>query len=157
MDLDAYLVGCRYSIYGNTREELEKVVHAEENNFATFGCFRRLDQKWFKRIQDKSISEIGPLMTKAHSHLQAIGVSIEKADQLVQISLENGALGAKMSGGGLGGCIIALYTDQSTSRKISKALTEGGAVQTWIENCNGKIICQYQVLSNTGGKLTQLR
>lgn len=72
-------------------------------------------------------------MTKAHAHLQTIGVSIDVADQLVKLSLENGALGAKMSGGGLGGCIIALASTKADAEKISKALKEGGAVQTWIE------------------------
>lgn len=133
LDLDAYLVIADTGIYGNTREAVEKVAQAEENNLPHFGALGDLTEMVQKAIQDKSISEIGPLMTKAHSHLQAIGVSIEKADQLVQISLENGALGAKMSGGGLGGCIIALTQTKAQAEKISKALTEGGAVQTWIE------------------------
>lgn len=133
LDLDAYLVIADTGIYGNTREAVEKVAQAEEANLPHLAALGDLTEMVQKAIQDKSISEIGPLMTKAHSHLQAIGVSIEKADQLVQISLENGALGAKMSGGGLGGCIIALAQTKAQAEKISKALTEGGAVQTWIE------------------------
>ena len=133
LDLDAYLVIADTGIYGNTREAVEKVAQAEENNLPHLAALGDLTEMVQKAIQDKSISEIGPLMTKAHSHLQAIGVSIEKADQLVQISLENGALGAKMSGGGLGGCIIALTQTKAQAEKISKTLTEGGAVQTWIE------------------------
>lgn len=133
LDLDAYLVIADTGIYGNTREAVEKVAQAEEANLPHLAALGDLTEMVQKAIQDKAISEIGPLMTKAHSHLQAIGVSIEKADQLVQISLENGALGAKMSGGGLGGCIIALAQTKAQAEKISKALTEGGAVQTWIE------------------------
>lgn len=56
-------------------------------------------------------------MTKAHAHLQAIGVSIDVSDQLVKLSLGNGALGAKMSGGGLGGCIIALASTKADAEK----------------------------------------
>lgn len=133
LDLDAYLVIADTGIYGNTREAVEKVAQAEEANLPHLAALGDLTEMVQKAIQAKTISEIGPLMTKAHSHLQAIGVSIEKADQLVQISLENGALGAKMSGGGLGGCIIALAQTKAQAEKISKALTEGGAVQTWIE------------------------
>nr|WP_205395816.1 mevalonate kinase [Streptococcus lutetiensis] len=133
LDLDAYLVIADTGIYGNTREAVEKVAQAEEANLPHLAALGDLTEMVQKAIQDKSISEIGPLMTKAHSHLQAIGVSIDKADQLVEISLENGALGAKMSGGGLGGCIIALTETKAQAEKISKALTEGGAVQTWIE------------------------
>ena len=133
LDLDAYLVIADTGIYGNTRETVEKVAQAEEANLPHLAALGDLTEMVQKAIQAKTISEIGPLMTKAHSHLQAIGVSIDKADQLVQISLENGALGAKMSGGGLGGCIIALTQTKAQAEKISKALTEGGAVQTWIE------------------------
>ena len=133
LDLDAYLVIADTGIYGNTREAVEKVAQAEEANLPHLAALGDLTEMVQKAIQAKTISEIGPLMTKAHSHLQAIGVSIDKADQLVQISLENGALGAKMSGGCLGGCIIALAQTKAQAEKISKALTEGGAVQTWIE------------------------
>ena len=133
LDLDAYLVIADTGIYGNTRETVEKVAQAEEANLPHLAALGDLTEMVQKAIQAKTISEIGPLMTKAHSHLQAIGVSIDKADQLVQISLENDALGAKMSGGGLGGCIIALAQTKAQAEKISKALTEGGAVQTWIE------------------------
>lgn len=133
LDLDAYLVIADTGIYGNTRETVEKVAQAEEANLPHLAALGDLTEMVQKAIQAKTISEIGPLMTKAHSHLQAIDVSIDKADQLVQISLENGALGAKMSGGGLGGCIIALAQTKAQAEKISKALTEGGAVQTWIE------------------------
>lgn len=133
LDLDAYLVIADTGIYGNTRETVEKVAQAEEAKLPHLAALGDLTEMVQKAIQAKTISEIGPLMTKAHSHLQAIGVSIDKADQLVQISLENGALGAKMSGGGLGGCIIALAQTKAQAEKISKALTEGGAVQTWIE------------------------
>ena len=133
LDLDAYLVIADTGIYGNTREAVEKVAQAEEANLPHLAALGDLTEMVQKAIQAKTISEIGPLMTKAHSHLQAIGVSIDKADQLVQISLENGALGAKMSGGGLGGCIIALAQTKAQAEKISKALTEGGAGQTWIE------------------------
>lgn len=120
LDLDAYLVIADTGIYGNTREAVEKVAQAEEANLPHLAALGDLTEMVQKAIQAKTISEIGPLMTKAHSHLQAIGVSIDKADQLVQISLENGALGAKMSGGGLGGCIIALAQTKAQAEKLVK-------------------------------------
>jgi mevalonate kinase len=133
LDLDAYLVIADTGIYGNTREAVEKVAQAEEKNLPHLAALGDLTEQVQKAITEKAIQKIGPLMTKAHAELQAIGVSIDKADQLVEISLKNGALGAKMSGGGLGGCIIALTETKAQAEKISKALTEGGAVQTWIE------------------------
>ena len=133
LDLEGYLVIADTGIYGNTREAVEKVAQAEEANLPHLAALGDLTESVQQAIQEKNIAKIGPLMTKAHTHLQAIGVSIDVADQLVKLSLENGALGAKMSGGGLGGCIIALASTQASADKISKALKEGGAVQTWIE------------------------
>ena len=133
LDLAAYLVIADTGIYGNTREAVEKVAQAEEKNLPHLAALGDLTERVQKAITEKAIQKIGPLMTKAHAELQAIGVSIDKADQLVEIALKNGALGAKMSGGGLGGCIIALTETKAQAEKISKALTEGGAIQTWIE------------------------
>lgn len=133
LDLDAYLVIADTGIYGNTREAVEKVAQAEEANLLHLAVLGDLTEIVQKAIQDKDIQKIGHMMTEAHAHLQAIGVSIDVADQLVKLSLENGALGAKMSGGGLGGCIIALASTKADAEKISNALKEGGAVQTWIE------------------------
>ena len=39
-----------------------------------------------------------------------------------------------MSGGGLGGCIIALVADYRQAQDLAERLEEKGAVQTWIES-----------------------
>ena len=67
-------------------------------------------------------------------NLKEIGVSSPEADALVETALEHGALGAKMSGGGLGGCIIALVANVSQAQELAERLEEKGAVQTWIES-----------------------
>ena len=76
LDLDAYLVIADTGIYGNTREAVEKVAQAEEANLPHLSALGDLTEMVQKAIQAKTISEIGPLMTKAHSHLQAIGVTL---------------------------------------------------------------------------------
>ena len=73
-------------------------------------------------------------MSRAHNHLKSLGVSCDLSDLLVATALEHGALGAKMSGGGLGGCIIALTSTKDQARTIAKKLQEKGAVNTWIES-----------------------
>ena len=72
-------------------------------------------------------------MTLAHRELQKLNVSSEKSDTLVDEALAQGALGAKMSGGGLGGCIIALTDEKEKAKEISRKLLEKGAVNIWIE------------------------
>ena len=47
-----------------------------------------------------------------------------------------GALGAKLSGGGLGGCMIALVEDNGVEA-IAQALAEAGAQNVWnVEVCD---------------------
>lgn len=87
LDLDAYLVIADTGIYGNTREAVEKVAQAEEANLPHLAALGDLTEIVQKAIQDKDIQKIGHMMTKAHAHLQAIGVSIDVSDQLVKLSL----------------------------------------------------------------------
>ena len=74
---------------------------------------------------------LGSLLTQNHALLQQLEVSNETLDHLVQTALENGAIGAKMTGGGLGGCMIALAANLEEAEKIAEALQQAGAVQTW--------------------------
>ncbi|MNP52063.1 mevalonate kinase [compost metagenome] len=48
------------------------------------------------------------------------------------MALESGALGAKLTGGGRGGCMIALAADEDMANQISDALLEAGAVKIWM-------------------------
>ena len=38
---------------------------------------------------------------------------------------------AKLTGGGLGGCVIALVTGESATRRVRAALEQTGAPETW--------------------------
>ena len=76
---------------------------------------------------------IGENMTNAHEELKKLGVSCKKSDNFVEKAIENGALGAKMSGGGLGGCVIVLIENEEKVKKIEEKLKKLGAVRIWIE------------------------
>jgi hydroxymethylglutaryl-CoA reductase len=59
-------------------------------------------------IQDHDIASLGELMNVCHGLLNALQVSSPELEQLVNIARENGALGAKLTGGGGGGSIVAV-------------------------------------------------
>jgi hydroxymethylglutaryl-CoA reductase len=59
-------------------------------------------------IQNNDIKLLGELMNICHGMLNALQVSTPELEKLVDISRENGALGAKLTGGGGGGSIIAI-------------------------------------------------
>lgn len=74
---------------------------------------------------------IGDHMREAHELLQLIGVSSPVLDSLVHAAESAGALGAKMTGGGIGGCIIALAQSNEHAEQLGSALREAGATRTW--------------------------
>ncbi|MCD6468772.1 MAG: mevalonate kinase [Thermoplasmata archaeon] len=77
-------------------------------------------------LEDFDIRRVGELMNKNHKLLQEIEVSSEELDLLVEIALENGALGAKLTGGGLGGNMIALTPEKDLQRRVAGAMEKEG-------------------------------
>ena len=66
-------------------------------------------------------------MTENHAWLQKMTVSSPELDNLVNAALQAGALGAKLSGAGRGGNIIALAADEAMETAVQTALTQAGA------------------------------
>ncbi|NDZ88003.1 mevalonate kinase, partial [Streptomyces sp. SID10115] len=63
--------------------------------------------------------------------LREARLSTERIDALVEAALAGGSLGAKITGGGLGGCMIALVpSDQAGT--VTRRLHAAGAQQTWV-------------------------
>jgi len=74
---------------------------------------------------------LGELMNENHALLQKLTVSSPALDGLVDVARNAGALGAKLSGGGRGGNMIALV-ESAKAGIVSLALKEAGATNTII-------------------------
>lgn len=85
-------------------------------------------------IESKDIVKLGQIMSKAHLILDKLGVSNDKLNHLVSVAMRNEALGAKLTGGGRGGCMIALAATKDEAIKLSNRLILNGAENTWISN-----------------------
>lgn len=72
---------------------------------------------------------LGPLMDENQRLLEALGVSAEVDAELCAAARAAGALGAKLSGGGRGGNVIALVTPE-TAAQVAGALETAGAKRT---------------------------
>jgi mevalonate kinase len=70
--------------------------------------------------------KIGSLMDENQSLLEQIGVSHEKAGDLVAICRKAGALGAKITGAGGGGAVIALASSKKQAAKIASRVKAAG-------------------------------
>lgn len=79
-------------------------------------------------IEGGDMKRLGELMTANHRLLQDLTVSSPELDKLVDAALKAGALGAKLSGGGRGGNIIAL-ADADSVHELQLKLAEAGAKQ----------------------------
>ncbi|AOG57434.2 Mevalonate kinase [Streptococcus pneumoniae] len=134
MDLSAYLVIADTGVYGHTREAIQVVQNKGKDALPFLHALGELTQQAEVAISQKDAEGLGQILSQAHLHLKEIGVSSPEADFLVETTLSHGALGAKMSGGGLGGCIIALVTNLTHAQELAERLEEKGAVQTWIES-----------------------
>ena len=79
-------------------------------------------------IRTGDIDEIGHLMNINHTYLQQITVSSPELDTLVEAARQAGASGAKLSGGGRGGNMIALVT-ANYAGAVREALARAGAAR----------------------------
>ena len=84
-----------------------------------------------EKIENGESEELGELMNQNHVLLQEMTVSSPELDRLVNAARKAGALGAKISGGGRGGNMIALVRPEITEA-VSRLLKEAGAKNTII-------------------------
>jgi mevalonate kinase len=77
-------------------------------------------------LEHGDIAALGPLLSQNHRLLQQIGVSSPELDALVVAAQAAGALGAKLSGAGWGGVMLALVTPD-THVRVMAALEQAGA------------------------------
>lgn len=63
-------------------------------------------------MESKSLESLGRLMFQSHdSCSEAYECSHPQLDQLVKLSRKHGALGARLTGAGWGGCIVTLVPE----------------------------------------------
>ncbi|WP_232733760.1 mevalonate kinase [Kitasatospora sp. CB02891] len=74
--------------------------------------------------------EFGSCLTGYHDLLRGAGLSTDRIDALVEAALQADSLGAKITGGGLGGCVLAVSRPERAG-EVARQLHAAGAVRTW--------------------------
>lgn len=97
----------------NTKSEVEKVQRLKERYpdlvEPIFKAMGAISERAAPLIREKNTSELGGLMNINHGLLEAIGASSKELETLVYAARgAGGAAGAKLTGAGGGGCMIAL-------------------------------------------------
>ena len=79
------------------------------------------------------IDELGDITEKAIGHFMHdnLKLSNEKIDRIVKKS-NYYSLGSKITGSGLGGCVISLFTSKKKANKLRKKIKKEGVVNSWI-------------------------
>ena len=113
---------------GDVRAAWEADKDRHEKIFDGCGA---ITQQARKLIEDGQPDQLGSLMNENHKLLREMGVSCRELDDLVDAATRAGASGAKLSGGGRGGNMIALV-NEANEGEVREALMGAGAKQVII-------------------------
>jgi mevalonate kinase len=95
---------------------------------AIFDACGRLAEAGRQALAAGDLPAVGALMNENHEWLARMTVSSPPLDALVAAARDAGALGAKLSGAGRGGNMIALVTEE-TEAAVEERLLMAGAVR----------------------------
>jgi hydroxymethylglutaryl-CoA reductase len=113
-----------------TRDEVEKVALFRETHGDLFSGLvqeaTRLGRDGRTALEKGDGVGLGALMDRGHAMLQQLGVSNDRLDEMVAFCRRQGALGAKLTGGGGGGCMLALVSDRSHGETMVGGLEQMG-------------------------------
>lgn len=115
------LVIANSTIIHSTSKVVSKVNEFKKKNQSEFSelCKQetKLIQKAHDSIKNNDIVSLGKCMVENQKYLQKIGVSNEKLQTMITIA-EKSSFGAKITGAGGGGCIIALVNDSNIDETL---------------------------------------
>jgi mevalonate kinase len=110
-------------VVGQVRKRMENEPEKYER---IFNQARDLIPDARSALEKGDLHSVGELMQLNHCLLQYIEVSCPELDSLVSMAMENGALGAKMTGTGKGGYMIALTPGTELQDKVANAIQAAG-------------------------------
>ena len=104
-------------VEGLTAKMVARVREGRERNRDVYDTmFKGIDALTLQAIEalkKNDLERLGELMNVCQGLLNGIQVSSWELEELIQVARENGALGAKLTGGGGGGSMIALCPDNA--------------------------------------------
>jgi len=113
---------------GETKQQVAAVRKRHDAAPELFdGLFDRIDEITLQgadALQDADYEKLGMLMNVCHGVLNAIGVSTPELERMVAIARSSGATGAKLTGAGGGGSIVALCPGRTV--EVERALQAAG-------------------------------
>lgn len=120
---------------GNTKQavsQVKKLYDASETVKAQMQQLDLLAKDVQSCWETHDAEQVGRDFTQAQEILASFGLATEQIKQLVTTANQAGALGTKLSGGGLGGIVIALCPNQRIAKEVA-AKCQNLMTNYWIE------------------------
>jgi mevalonate kinase len=111
------------AVVDGVRERKEK--HPEKYD-KIFRDAEELAHSARRALENFDLKKVGKLMDDNQKLLQTIEVSCKELDFLVELARDQGAFGAKLTGGGCGGSMVALTPGKDLQEKVAKAIGREG-------------------------------
>jgi mevalonate kinase len=131
VNIDIPLVVGNTGVIRSTRSQVEKVRNIREKYAQIMDHVMRAARETVLRavdaLKENDLETVGELMNINHALLCGIGVSDESLEWLINAARKAGALGAKLTGGGGGGCMIALAKNERL-QPIMEAIQRAGGI-----------------------------
>lgn len=134
IDTDAYIIIADSGKKGATKEavsDVKKLVNTDKKYMQYIEKLGELTDMAKTNIENNNIFKLGEIFNSAQDYLRKLTVSDNLLEELIEIAIKNNALGAKLTGGGRGGCMIALSDSLENAQKIKLAL-DSKAKETWM-------------------------
>jgi mevalonate kinase len=127
--MDIPLIVGDTGVQRSTRVQVEKVRDINERYprvvEPVMRAAREIVLRAIEALQENSLETLGDLMNINHALLYGVGVSDESLEWLINAARKAGALGAKLTGAGGGGCMIALAKNERI-QEIAEAIQRAG-------------------------------
>jgi mevalonate kinase len=128
--MDIPLVIGNTGVERSTRLQVEKVRSLKEKHPRIVDhimwAAREIVLRAIDALKENDLETLGELMNINHALLYGVGVSDESLEWLINAARKQGALGAKLTGAGGGGCMIALTKDERLEQVLDAIQRAGG-------------------------------
>ncbi len=121
--VDSGIVGGTKNVVGAVKELFEQ---DPEKIKIIFDEYKKLFEQAKKALADFDLKALGNLMNKNQELLSALTVSCPKLDEIIDIAKKAGAFGAKLTGTGRGGLVLALTPGKVLQENVASALEQSG-------------------------------
>ena len=134
LSFDGFLIIGNSNETSSTKQAVSNVKNKYDQGGKSYiNQLGKLTKAFDKALTLEDIIKLGQIMDEAERNLAKLGLETKTLQTMIQLAKSSGALGAKLTGAGLGGCVIAL-TDQSDIAQTVKDKWEDAGFSSWIMN-----------------------